>query len=248
VFISHKRSDGLGAAEQLHDALSHVRFGPFIDRFSILPGQPVQRRVADALERYAFLVILETPEAYLSDWVFDEVDYALAHTMGLLIVQWPGNPTPIPGSATVSRLSLEASDLIADSHGYDVLNPLALDHVVRHVEAAHAYALVRRRRTLVRSVQDAVEGIGATCTALRDWKLDVVKTDGRAIVGVAPRLPVASDLQHLDEARDDIDASADAILVHAARQLDEPLKKHLEWVTGVRRLRMMPENGVGGQW
>lgn len=35
VFISHKRDDGLAAAEQLHDRLTHHGFIPFIDRFAI---------------------------------------------------------------------------------------------------------------------------------------------------------------------------------------------------------------------
>jgi hypothetical protein len=248
VFISHRRSDGLGAAEQLHDGLSHARFSPFIDRFAIPVGQDVQGRIADALEGFAFLLVLETPEAHLSEWVFDEIDYALAHAMGLLVVQWPGDPKPIPGSLGVPRLVLGEDDLLRDLHGYDVLSPAAMDRIVRDVEAAHAYGIVRRRRMLVRSVQEAAESGGAVCTALRDWTLDVSSPGGRAIVAVAPRLPESEDLHQLDETRDRIDPSADALLVHAARRLDDSRKSHLEWVTGGRNLRMVPENGVGGVW
>jgi hypothetical protein len=248
VFISHRRSDGLEAAEQLHDELSHARFSPFVDRFAIPIGQDVQDRIADGLEAFAFLLVLETPDAHLSEWVFDEVDYALAHTMGLLVVQWPGVTRPIPGSLGVPRLALSDDDLLRDAHGYEALTATALDRVVRDVEAAHAHGIVRRRRTLVRSVQEAAESSGADCTALRDWTLDVSAPSGRAIVAVAPRLPESEDLHRLDETRDRIAPSADALLVHAARRLNDSRRSHLEWVKGQRNLRMVPENGIGGVW
>ncbi|GAW49414.1 MULTISPECIES: toll/interleukin-1 receptor domain-containing protein [unclassified Nocardioides] len=248
VFISHKRSDGLAAAEQLHDELTHVRFSPFIDRFGVPPGGDVQGRIADALERFAFLLLLETPEAHLSDWVFDEVDYALAHAMGLLILQWPGEPTPIPGSVGIPRLKLDPTDIQSNAHNYDVLTPDAVDRIIREVEAAHAHGIVRRRRMLLRSVQEAAEGRGATCTALKDWTLEISGPRGRAIVAVSPRLPESEDLHRLDDTRDRIDPYADAVLVHAARRLDEPRRRHLEWVKGERRLELLPENAIGGEW
>jgi hypothetical protein len=248
VFISHKRSDGIAAAEQLHDLLTHVRFGPFIDRFAIAPGGDVQRSIADALERFAFLLLLETPEAHLSDWVFDEVDYALAHAMGLLIVRWPGNPTPIPGSVGLPRLELDSSDVQRDSHGYDVLTPDAVDRVIREIEAAHARGIARRRRMLLRSVQEAAEYRGATCIPLKDWSLEINSSAGRSVVAVAPRLPESEDLHRLDAARGRLDPAASAYLVHASRYLDTERREHLEWVTGGRNIELRPENAIGGRW
>lgn len=248
VFISHKREDGLGAAEQLHDALSHNRFKPFIDRFAIPPGTDVQMYIADALEDYAFLVVLETPQAHRSKWVFDEVDYALSHTMGLLIVQWPGNPPQVPGSRDVPRLTLTDADLTADAHGYDVLAEDALDRVMQEVEAAHARAIVRRRRMLILSVQEAARATGSEATPLRDWRLDVSAPRGRSVVAVAPRLPGPADLHKLDLARGELDPNASGLLVHAARRLAQSRKEHLTWVVGARNLKILPETAIGGYW
>jgi TIR domain len=248
IFISHRRSDGLGAAEQLHDSLTHNRFRPFIDRFAVPFGGDVQVAIADALEDFAFLLLLETAEAHLSDWVFDEVDYALAHTMGVLIVQWPGDPQPIPGSAGIPRLTLQPDDLATDAHGYDVLNGPALDRVLHAVEAAHAQGLVRRRRMLLLNAQDAAEQGGAQCIPLTNWCLDVAGPRGRTVVAVAPRLPDARDLQRLDEARRQVDPTAAGILLHAARRLTEARSTHLRWVAGDRDLTMIPDNRIGGHW
>lgn len=248
VFLSHKRSDGLGAAEQIHDELTRNRFVPFIDRFAIPPGADVQAHIADALENFGFLLVLETPESYLSDWVFDEVDYALSHTMGTLILQWPGVITEIPGSQGVPRVRLKHDDVRHDDHDYQVLKPEALDLVVREVEIAHAYGIVRRRRMLVRSIEDAARTAGASCIPLRDWCLDVTATAGRSIVGITPRLPAAEDLQRLDETRVAIDPGAGALLVHATRQLRELTRKHLQWVTATRDLELLPDNAIGARW
>lgn len=246
VFISHRRSDGLAAAEQLHDALTRQRFKPFIDRFSIGPGEDVQEKIADVLEDFAFLLLLETPDAHKSKWVYDEVEYALAHTMGVLIVRWPGNPEPVPGSAGLSRVELKRRDITKDSHGYEILKQKALDEINSAVEAAHARAIVRRRRNLLQGVQDSAKERGATCIPLKDWALDVTDATGaQSIVRVSPRLPTCGDLQQLDETRKEIAPSAAAQLIYAARHLNESKRKHLQWVVGDRRLEMIPENAIG---
>lgn len=249
VFISHKRDDGLGAAEQLHDALARARFVPFIDRFSIRQGYDVQEVIADALEEHAFLLLLETPHAHASRWVFDEVDYALSHAMGTLIVTWPGDPTPVPGSQGLPRVPLSNEDLVADDHGYEILTDAALDQLVGRVEQAHANGIVRRRRMLIRNVEEAARAGGCdACLPLAGWRLRVERNGEATILGITPRLPVAEDLQELDKARSDAGDGAAAVLVHAARLLRPDRRSHLEWVTGGRDLELMAENAIGGRW
>lgn len=249
VFISQKREDGLGAAEQLHDRLTHHGFVPFIDRFAIRSAARVQETIADALEDHAFLLLLETPLAHTSDWVFDEVDYALSHTMGTLILQWPNDPEPVPGSKGLGREPLVEADLIADAHGYEILTDAALDRVVGLVEMAHAQGLVRRRRMLIRSIEEAARAAGCTsCIPTRSWRLLVEQAGKPTLLGVTPRLPTATDLQELDEARLGTGADIGATLVHSARILRAERRQHLSWVVSDRDLTIAPENAIGGWW
>lgn len=246
VFISHKRDDGLGAAEQLHNRLGQCGFSPFIDRFAIREGNDVQRYIADALEDHAFLLLLETPLAHTSEWVYDEVEYALSHTMGTLIIQWPNNPTPVPGSQGLARISLAEEDLTTDEHDYQVLTEATLNQVVAEVEAAHARGLVRRRKNLVRNVEESVLAThGVRCVALPGWRLLVDVGGRRQVVGLSPRRPSARDLHRIDLARAEDGDSTSAVLVHAARVLGDNLKGHLDWVAGTRDLHLIPENAVG---
>jgi hypothetical protein len=248
VFISHKREDGLGIAEQLHDRLSHQRFLPFIDRFALQPGEPVQERIADALEDHAFLLLVETPEAHKSRWVFDEVEYALTHAMGIMILSWPNDPTPVPGSRRMGRFALTDKDLASDPHGFELLTETALERVVASVEAAHAEGIVRRRQMLTRSVEESARGAGCSCVPQPSWRTLVERAGVVTIVGVTPRLPSAIDLQQLDEARSSHGADSQALLVHSARVLRPALRQHLGWVAGERELTLGPENAVGAHW
>jgi hypothetical protein len=246
VFISHKRDDGLFAAEQLHESLSRYRFRPFIDRFDIAPGVEVQARIADALEEYAFLLLLETPLAHESKWVFDEVDYALSHTMGLHIVRWPGDLTPIPATDGLHRQHLGVADLTTIK-GYDALTDASLDSIVGEVEAAHARAMVRRRRNLLRSVEETAEDQGCTCTPSPGWRLLVERDGDRDVVQLATRLPLVDDLHDLDVARTQ-SAGGRGILVHASRTLRDERRDLLTWAAGSRPLALVPETAIGGYW
>lgn len=246
VFISHKREDGLMAGEQLFDHLGHHGFRPFVDRFNVLPGVDIQARIAHELEDYAFLLVLETPLAHQSRWVFDEVDYALTHLMGLHIVRWPGEFSSVPATLRLPRQQLEPGDLTTDK-GLNVLVPDALDRVLEEVEAAHAYAMVRRRRHLLRSVEDAAEAKGCPCTPLGEWRLLVETSGRREVIQVTPRLPVVGDLHVLDRSRE-AHGGDGAVLVHSARLLRRERRDVLEWAAAGRPLTLVPENGIGGYW
>lgn len=250
VFISHKRDDGLLAAEYLHDHLSHFGFDPFIDRFDIAAAADVQARIEDALEECAFLLLLETPLAHASPWVFAEVDYALMHTMGVHILTWPTTVTQVPATRGLPRQALDVADLSTEK-GYDVLTAAALDAVTANVEAAHADALVRRRRQILRNVEIAAEEGGHTCTPLPRWRLRV-EGDGRDdIVAVADRLPTVVDLYELDRAKASLPGlspDAAAVLVHAASRLRDERLQLLEWAAVGRPLSLVPSNAVGRYW
>jgi hypothetical protein len=246
AFITHKRDDGLMAAEQLFDHLSHHGFRPFVDRFSVPSGADIQARIADELEDYAFLLVLETPLAHESDWVFDEVDYALTHLMGLHIVRWPGDVEVVPATSRLPRQQLVAADLTT-VHGFDVLVPDALDRVLEEIEAAHAYSMVRRRRNLLRSVEDAAEAAGHPCTPLGAWRLLVEEAGRRDVVEVTGRLPMVQDLHGLDRSVDANDGDQ-GVLIHAARSLRPDRAELLNWAVGGRPLTFVPENAIGGYW
>jgi hypothetical protein len=245
VFVSHRRIDALQMAEQLHDALTHRRFEPFIDRFDIRVGEPIQRRIADALESYAFLLLVESPEAHTSPWVFYEVEYALSHSMGVLVLTWPGDPAPLPGTVGLPRLQIREDELLED-HGYQILSEAAVDRVLEEIERHHALGIVRRRKNLLGNVVESASHSGAVATVLPRWRIRLDHADGGIeLVGVASRLPQPLDLYELDQARDRAPITT---LVHAARQLPLDSQELLTWCCAGRQMSLVPANAVGARW
>ncbi len=249
AFISHRRSDGQAAAQQLHDALHHNGFRAFIDRFHIGPGRDVQREIADNLEQFAFLVVLETPDAHSSKWLLSEIDYALTHSMGMLIVRWPDVVHDIPGTVGIPRLHLADDDVVAKGSSRQTkLTKRASSRVLAAIEVAHADAMVRRRRMLVQSVQEAATGAGLRFTTLEAWSLRVDSPKAGTVIAITGRLPRTEDLQELDELRSRVSSRSKALLVHSARILEESRASHLKWALEHRDIEMKPEHSIGGTW
>ncbi len=249
VFISHKREDGLLAAEQLYDHLQHNGFEPFIDRFGIRAGDSVQDRITQSLERCAFLLLLETPRAHESAWVYDEVEYALSHVLGMHIVTWPG-ASQVAGSNRLPRQLLASPDLTLRG-GQFALSAQALDAVLAEVEAAQAAALVRRRRQLLRNVEDAAEVAHRIAIPLPDWRLLIETPAGSDIVGVSAHTPRVKDLFALDRARRGLPSAANAqrsVLVHGTPQIDPEERDLLVWSIHSRPMTLVWSNSIGGYW
>ena len=247
VFISHKRDDGLAVAEQLHEELARHGFFPFIDRFHIPPGGDVHAEIAGQLEDCAVLLLVETPQACDSDWVFDEVNYALSHHLGLHIVTWPGPPEQVPGTDRLLRQQLRTEDIVAE-RGFAVLSAEALGRVILNVEAEHARALVRRRTYQLTSVTDAAREAGLDCVPLPGWGALVSGPAGTTVVRVAPRTPTVEDLYELDRIRTRFPGSPPGVLVHSPRRIPVTKRDVLAWAGEFRALTLVPENAIGGFW
>jgi len=238
-------------ADQLHDHLGRHGFAPFVDRFHVGPGEEVQRRIEETLEDFAFLLLLESPLASESDWVFLEVDYALSHSMGLHILHWPAEAALVPGTQGLPRQQLNPTDLASDGR-FQILTPDALEAVLTEVEAAHARALRRRRRNLLVSVLEAARARGREAVEQPGGRVLVASGAGESLVSVTPRLPRVDDLFLLDtacqEMRPGHSAGIEGVVVHAARQLPSELTQVLAWSIGDRTLYLVPENAIGAYW
>lgn len=247
VFISHKRDDGMAVAAQLHDRLAQHGFSPFIDRFHLAPGRNVQQEIANQLEDCALLLLVETPLAHESDWVFDEVDYVLSRNLGLHIITWPDISQPVPGTVGLARQRLTSDDIVP-VRGFDTLTEPALEQVVISVEAEHARTLVRRRRYLLTSLADAARDAGLECVPMPGWGTLVTGQAGTSIVQVCPRVPTVDDLYELDKIRAKFPDAPPGVLVHAPRHIPAERREVLTWAGASRDLTLVPENAIGGYW
>lgn len=249
VFISYKRDEALIVADQLHDRLNRRGFSSFIDRIHIRPGDDVLNRITEVLEEFAFLLLLETPAAYQSEGVLEEVSYALGHYMGMHIVTWPNVSTLVGGSQRLPRQKLTSEHFLEDG----VLTDEALEEVVMNVEEGHAHALARRRRSLLLSASEAARIAGREVVEQPGNRLLVTDADRSWLVGVTPRLPRVEDLFELYEARETTASSTsvvvqEGVLVHPTRVLPGRRQALLNWSVELRPLSLVRDIEIGGYW
>lgn len=257
VFISHRRSDAIEMAEQLHDALAKHRFRPFVDRFDIAPAESVQRRLMETLDEMAFVLLIESPDVHDSKWVLEEVDHALEHSLGLLILTWP-DTDPVRGTEDLPRRHLLDDELQPGPLGQRILGKDVVREIVDRVESVHAAALARRRRRLVLSTKELAMKAGWRATELPGWVLlaekdpspdgtDPLVTGGSTLVTFTPRLPEPSELYRLDvscRAALPNTPVERGLLVHAGSDVPPDRAALLEWCAGDRQLAVVPDSAV----
>jgi hypothetical protein len=256
VFLSHRRSDALVLTEQLHDRLVKSRFWPFVDRFGIDPAEDVQQRIFEALEEAAFVLLMESPQAADSRWVHDEVYYALAASLGILIVSFP-EARELPRTQNLPRIRLNDTDLKPGRGGQRVLKAGTLDRLALEVEAIHAKALVRRRNRLVLHARDAAEKAGFVATERPDGLLLVSdpapagasRGAPRHLVHFVPRPPQPKDLFFVDAERRRLrDPRPEAVLIHATSRLSRDSSGLLQWCLAGHDVRLITDLRVGKDW
>ena len=86
IFISHSSKDKL-LARQLAQRLSAAGLSVWIPEDEILPGDNWAKKVGQALEDSDLMVVLVTPHAFETEWLKEEIQYALTaeHYKGRLI-------------------------------------------------------------------------------------------------------------------------------------------------------------------
>ncbi|MCD5401355.1 toll/interleukin-1 receptor domain-containing protein [candidate division NPL-UPA2 bacterium] len=252
VFISYRRTDGLGMADQLFDNLSRRKFTVFLDRFDVESGRDFQQEIKESLEEIVFLLVIESPDAYQSKWIReDEVNYALKHHMAILIVTWPSIQNPIPNTEGLPRIYLNNNDLITVGN-YQKLSDQALDRIVNELEYWHADGLLRRRRYLLESIKNEAFQYYSTCLNIGNWTLllkNGLNQKEDTLLGITPRLPNADDLYRLDNPSlrlNNISLSR-KFLIHLTESISKEKSDFLEWIIDNRPIQtIILEQFIGG--
>ncbi|MFE8603920.1 toll/interleukin-1 receptor domain-containing protein [Archangium violaceum] len=150
VFISYKRDESHGVALQLYQALDARSFDVFLDTHSIRRGEEFQPMLWDRLGDADLLLLLDTPHAFTSRWVEQEVARAHNLALGMLQLVWPAPHQRTPGTELAQPLLLQPSDFQGPpSDASSTLVPSKVAELVVQAEAARARSLASRRTRVV---------------------------------------------------------------------------------------------------
>jgi hypothetical protein len=241
VFISYSRKEASAIGEQLWEFLSKKGFEVFFDRFAIEPGVDFQEKLKESLCDKSFLLLLETPSAHLSRWVDIEVDFARVSNMGLLALTWPTTTKRFANIPEGYRTSLVEENF--DTSG--LLTENYLNSLFNQIESVHASSMLRRRRTLMTSLQKELERHGISYKLLSNWSLvaDTTKGfSGHHLISITPRPPEVPDLffLHKDCSAYHLDLER-GVLLHTVSQATDEKDAVLKWVIAEKKLALCDE-------
>ena len=91
IFISYRVTDGKDIAKQLSNHLKKIGFKVWYDEDrdednegNLKCGEDVQKTIVEAVSSSNLVLLIDTPKAYLSQWVNKEVDYANANLVPVI--------------------------------------------------------------------------------------------------------------------------------------------------------------------
>ena len=236
VFISFKRADSRGVAEQLWEALSKRGFKVFLDQYSIDRGLDFQKELTRELREKCMVLVLESENIRDSEWVMKEVLYAMAHKLGLLSACWEAvagdKKRRVDAIPAGYRSILEPDDL--SGTGEEAL--LTEDRLVRlldEVESVHAQAMARRRKELLNGFLRELGTIPISWHGL--WHLSI-RSKSQVYVEVTPRPIRARDLYACEQ---NPVALSEAYVLHAGVDFSPADRDYVQWIVNGNQVRAL---------
>ena len=231
VFISYKRSDGSGMADQLLNILTRQKFDVFLDRYNIDYGSEIEKKIFQSIDDKAFLIILESPEANQSNYISKEVNYALKHGKALLIISFPGVETEIENTKDLPRFHLKKNNIV-ETGSYNIIKNDILEDLILKIESIHADGLNRRRNLLIRSIELEMRKKYESVFYIDNWVL-VLKNprnqNNNRMISITPRIPESLDLYKLDQIKYK-NNEIERILCYQAENVPDIHVKMLNWI------------------
>jgi hypothetical protein len=177
IFVSYKRDESRDAALQLYEALAARLFEVFLDTHGIVEGAQFQEELWHKLSDCDVVVMLDTPHYFASRWTRAEFARALAKSLAILRVGWPGHE--IDKRARLARdLPLAADDF---RPGGLLFTDAAIQRIALALESSRTTSIATRYRNLVGAVEQGIGQIGGSVTGIGvGRKINLELPDGRA--------------------------------------------------------------------
>lgn len=231
LFVSYKRDEATGVANQFAAAARERGFQVFLDTQSIKQGVLFQPNLWDAMADTDIVVFMDTSTALDSPWVRQEFERAALHGITILHLVWPGRISKANPIARANELS-ELHPLTADDFWPSApptrrsgkLRRTTLIQVLAHLEHVRAQAYAVRRARLVSSLCKRLAQTGTKYVIEPSGAIRVAASRPRLVVPIVGH-PESRHFQQADAA-----AASAACLLFRSEGLHRERLSHLEWL------------------
>ncbi|MFN6568064.1 toll/interleukin-1 receptor domain-containing protein [Dendronalium sp. ChiSLP03b] len=231
AFISYRRLETRNVAVQLFSALSLHGYRVFLDTASVDSGVDFQEALWGRMADVDLLILLDSPGALSSQWVYQELVRANDLGLGVLQLIWPGH-SRTPGTEFCDpTISLNKTDFVnsqADLNDY--LTDSTVSRVLSAAETARIRSLGLRRMSVVGELVDQAKLVHLDAEV---HPVDGIKLYcGSNVVGSAipiTGLPDALSIQQQEGLLQLKDLSRTRI-IYMGLGADPDYTKHLDWL------------------
>lgn len=155
IFISYRAADGKQIAEQIYGHLNTLGHKPWLDEAKdldgntkILPGEPVQHEIENALGEASIVLLVDTPESCNSKWINEEINTANGMLIPILPVVFrpQGDKKKGPRFRTLLSLQRWIDMTFADAPQQTILSTAALEEITLEIETYLCDIFIRKCR------------------------------------------------------------------------------------------------------
>lgn len=249
IFISYKRDDSSGAANQLADAFAEKGFDCFLDTRSVRPSSLFQDQLWHRMADSDVVLLLDTENFRDSEWTVAELTQANTTSVQILHLLWPGIE-PDPTSAFSIFRSLNESDFERTDGIITKETKLkegSVSSILTELESLRARAIAARHADLFDSISDAARDSGFE-TVLHPKRYLTLSAD-KMTIAVMPTVGVPSSdrLHGFLDTLDPEHVQHSLYAVYDERGILERWRMHLDWLSNHLPVRTV-ENGRIIDW
>jgi len=249
LFISYRRDDSQGVANQLYDALDARGFDVFIDTRTVPPAVDFQEELWHRLADTDVVVLLDTKGFRSSRWTTEELARANATNIQILHLLWPGQVEDVASAFSYFHPLIDGDFIGTDPiHNGSLLEDAAVRAICDHAERLRARAIAARHAYLVDSFCDNARDRGFTPSVQPERWISIDVLPGRTLA-VVPIIGVPNSLginQIFDAISNAGSGTGGIWVLYDSRGLMTSWLSHLDWLDGYLPLRSMRLASIDG--
>ncbi len=236
VFVSYRRKDGLGMADQVLDLLSRQRFKVFLDKYDVEVGYDIQQEIYESIEDKSFLLVIESPDAHNSKWISKEIHYALIHEIPVFLISFCSEDEEISDAIGLPKKKFDINDDLIKEGKFYIIKEDLIEEFICEIEAYHSYGLNQRRNDFIRIIEKDFKPHFGSYSYLKNWIIYFTHSKSGTpdmLITITPRIPQPYDIYAFDNFSKKIEnfkEDSKKLLYHKSENIPKFHHKLITWI------------------
>ena len=223
VFISYRRVDSEELSHQLFDALTKLKYHPFLDSYSIQPGVDFQEYLRHELNDTELIVVLNTEHFNESEFTKEEVN--IANELRIPILEVKFNPSVRMDILAMAQV-IDTGETISENKHF---GEAFINRITLVIEQMRAQSYLYKRKNVITSLNKQFNAFGLALQEAGGFlRSDVT----REIYYPLTHIPQSTDLFQTEEFFNGLPlfTTYTKKVIYNGSYCRDDIKRHLNWL------------------